>query len=287
MMHTPAPTPIEAATRVRLIGSWHQPPALATAVSLACMLPSPIPVWTGVRQYGMDRKIGTVRLRYRARTLTARLVYGRGHDYNTKYEYEWAECLTIRDVDLPPGYFLGFSASTGDLTDYHEIVSVKVRAEQGSHPDQVPPEVARLWTGGDREPQIQSRSEAAPTPERIAAETEAEARGLGGAAGDRSSSSDNPAQQDAAPAAPPAKDQAQDPAPSAAPPVARNQAAEGSKAAAATEAPAAPPTQSEMIGEYTPTVERHASTMKLTPICVLPLLLGRDQRHCAQHTRDC
>ena len=39
---------------------------------------------------------------------------------------------TVQDVDLPPGYFLGFSASTGDLSDNHDIYSVRVTGEAGA-----------------------------------------------------------------------------------------------------------------------------------------------------------
>lgn len=38
----------------------------------------------------------------------------------------WQTCFIIRDLVLPPGYFFGLSASTGDLSDNHDIVSFQL-----------------------------------------------------------------------------------------------------------------------------------------------------------------
>ncbi|XP_053946427.1 vesicular integral-membrane protein VIP36 [Anastrepha ludens] len=38
---------------------------------------------------------------------------------------EWKSCFVVNDVELPTGYFLGLSATTGDLSDNHDIVGVK------------------------------------------------------------------------------------------------------------------------------------------------------------------
>ena len=38
---------------------------------------------------------------------------------------EWAECFKVSGVQLPTGYFLGISAATGDLSDNHDVISVK------------------------------------------------------------------------------------------------------------------------------------------------------------------
>jgi len=38
----------------------------------------------------------------------------------------WKECFTSNNVKLPTGYYFGFSAATGELSDNHDIVSVKV-----------------------------------------------------------------------------------------------------------------------------------------------------------------
>ena len=40
---------------------------------------------------------------------------------------EYEECFVARGIFLPPGYHFGASASTGDLADNHDIVSMKVR----------------------------------------------------------------------------------------------------------------------------------------------------------------
>lgn len=37
----------------------------------------------------------------------------------------WKECFSVENVKLPTGYFFGFSAATGDLSDNHDIISVK------------------------------------------------------------------------------------------------------------------------------------------------------------------
>lgn len=38
---------------------------------------------------------------------------------------QWRSCFTVEGVILPTGYFLGASAATGDLSDAHEINSIK------------------------------------------------------------------------------------------------------------------------------------------------------------------
>jgi len=37
----------------------------------------------------------------------------------------WAPCVSIEGVKLPTGYYFGISATTGDLSDNHDIVSIK------------------------------------------------------------------------------------------------------------------------------------------------------------------
>ncbi|XP_073509788.1 VIP36-like protein isoform X3 [Phyllobates terribilis] len=39
---------------------------------------------------------------------------------------EWRDCLDVPGVRLPRGYYFGASAATGDLTDNHDIISMKV-----------------------------------------------------------------------------------------------------------------------------------------------------------------
>ncbi|XP_004536069.1 vesicular integral-membrane protein VIP36 [Ceratitis capitata] len=38
---------------------------------------------------------------------------------------EWKNCFVVNDVELPTGYFLGLSATTGDLSDSHDVLGVK------------------------------------------------------------------------------------------------------------------------------------------------------------------
>ncbi|XP_041917303.1 vesicular integral-membrane protein VIP36 isoform X2 [Alosa sapidissima] len=39
---------------------------------------------------------------------------------------EWKECIDIGGVRLPTGYYFGASAATGDLSDNHDIISMKM-----------------------------------------------------------------------------------------------------------------------------------------------------------------
>ena len=38
----------------------------------------------------------------------------------------WSECFSSSGIILPTGYYFGLTAATGDLTDTHEIYSVRV-----------------------------------------------------------------------------------------------------------------------------------------------------------------
>lgn len=38
----------------------------------------------------------------------------------------WKECFQVKGVKLPTGYFFGVTATTGDLTDNHDILSVRL-----------------------------------------------------------------------------------------------------------------------------------------------------------------
>lgn len=38
----------------------------------------------------------------------------------------WKECLSVKGVRLPTGYYFGITAATGDLTDNHDIMSVRL-----------------------------------------------------------------------------------------------------------------------------------------------------------------
>uniref|UniRef100_A0A3B4A0A9 L-type lectin-like domain-containing protein n=1 Tax=Periophthalmus magnuspinnatus TaxID=409849 RepID=A0A3B4A0A9_9GOBI len=41
-------------------------------------------------------------------------------------QHEWRDCLDLPGVRLPKGYYFGASALTGDLTDNHDIISMKL-----------------------------------------------------------------------------------------------------------------------------------------------------------------
>lgn len=38
----------------------------------------------------------------------------------------WKPCFNVDGVELPTGYYFGFSAATGDLSDNHEIIAVRL-----------------------------------------------------------------------------------------------------------------------------------------------------------------
>lgn len=48
-------------------------------------------------------------------------------DLQYKNEDEWTECFDIKDYKVPPVAYLGFSAETGELSDNHDIVSVRTQ----------------------------------------------------------------------------------------------------------------------------------------------------------------
>ncbi|XP_053320630.1 VIP36-like protein isoform X1 [Spea bombifrons] len=41
-------------------------------------------------------------------------------------KHEWKDCLDVSGVRLPRGYYFGTSAATGDLSDNHDIISLKL-----------------------------------------------------------------------------------------------------------------------------------------------------------------
>ncbi|XP_078095410.1 lectin, mannose-binding 2-like a isoform X2 [Mustelus asterias] len=57
-------------------------------------------------------------IRYLKRRLTVMI--------NIEGKNEWKDCIDIPGVKLPLGYYFGVSSATGDLTDNHDIISVKV-----------------------------------------------------------------------------------------------------------------------------------------------------------------
>lgn len=47
---------------------------------------------------------------------------------------EWTECFKVDNVELPTGYYFGISSATGDLSDNHDIISLKFY-NLDEHPD--------------------------------------------------------------------------------------------------------------------------------------------------------
>lgn len=38
----------------------------------------------------------------------------------------WKECFSVRGIRLPTGYYFGMTAATGDLSDIHDVLSVRL-----------------------------------------------------------------------------------------------------------------------------------------------------------------
>ncbi|XP_036382823.1 VIP36-like protein isoform X1 [Megalops cyprinoides] len=57
-------------------------------------------------------------IRYARRRLTVMI--------NIEGKQEWRDCLDVPGVRLPQGYFFGASSITGDLTDNHDLISLKL-----------------------------------------------------------------------------------------------------------------------------------------------------------------
>jgi len=56
-------------------------------------------------------------VRYEGDTLTI------SHDLHNKRT--WEPCFTIKGIKLPTGYYFGLSATTGDLSDAHDVIGIK------------------------------------------------------------------------------------------------------------------------------------------------------------------
>ncbi|PAV75076.1 hypothetical protein WR25_02017 [Diploscapter pachys] len=50
---------------------------------------------------------------------------------------EWKLCMSVNNVQLPTGYYFGMSSATGDLSDNHDIVAVKMFEQEFAHVDRV------------------------------------------------------------------------------------------------------------------------------------------------------
>lgn len=75
-------------------------------------------------------------------TTKARLTYFQDQFLKLELQYkaedEWTTCFDIQGFKVPPVAYLGFSAETGELTDNHDIISVKsqnlYRKNPGTNP---------------------------------------------------------------------------------------------------------------------------------------------------------
>ena len=67
---------------------------------------------------------------------------------DTENKNAWKECFSVDNIRLPTKYYFGFSAATGDLSDNHDIISVKVyqleseRKNEASDPSLIEPSAA-------------------------------------------------------------------------------------------------------------------------------------------------
>ncbi|CAB3369477.1 Hypothetical predicted protein [Cloeon dipterum] len=59
-----------------------------------------------------------VNIRYEKDTLTV--------STDIENKAAWKECLSVKGVRLPTGYYFGASAATGDLSDTHDVISIKL-----------------------------------------------------------------------------------------------------------------------------------------------------------------
>ncbi|MCP9263996.1 Vesicular integral-membrane protein VIP36 [Dirofilaria immitis] len=46
---------------------------------------------------------------------------------------QWKECMSVDGVQLPTGYYFGITAATGDLSDYHDVIAVRMFEQEFAH----------------------------------------------------------------------------------------------------------------------------------------------------------
>ena len=74
------------------------------------------------------QQISTVRIHYSKPKLIV--------DINLHNSDTWTRCVDVNGVYLPQGgYYFGFTASTGDLTDAHDIFGVTIQTERSPDPE--------------------------------------------------------------------------------------------------------------------------------------------------------
>ena len=123
-----------------------------------------------VRQIGQfQAKYTTLRLVYAHRTLTLWQTSGQGPDaYLFKPEAEWSKCTEVQDIGLPAGYYFGASATTGEVSDNHDVYRFLVRAG-GAHwpaakPVPPPPVAQQQQQAVPPQQQLENVQPGAPPP---------------------------------------------------------------------------------------------------------------------------
>lgn len=58
----------------------------------------------------------------------------------------WNLCMSVNNVQLPTGYYIGVSAATGDLSDAHDVVSLKMFEQEFAHVERVGEVGVRYWS---------------------------------------------------------------------------------------------------------------------------------------------
>jgi hypothetical protein len=111
---------------------------------------------------GCSAQVREVTNHGRTRILTLRVTYNqhqkviRGNYFvgdtllehlDPDHQSGWTPCFEATNIgiDLFPGYFWGFSASTGDLTDAHDLLRFSLTGEDGAVIDDVPIEIRSRW----------------------------------------------------------------------------------------------------------------------------------------------
>lgn len=61
----------------------------------------------------------------------------------------WLQCFSVDGVRLPTGYYFGVSAATGDLTDNHDIVSLKLYDINVGHKDEEGVDYSKIQPSAD------------------------------------------------------------------------------------------------------------------------------------------
>ena len=92
----------------------------------------------------VDTRDNLARITYVRGTLSMRIQLRQG---------EWQECFTTSGLELPAGYHFGVTASTGDLSDAHDVVSIEVfKVHDAAHADAAKQEAEAARAAATQEP---------------------------------------------------------------------------------------------------------------------------------------